>query len=517
MTNKLLTKTNKKIGLEEILYLFIIICPLLDAASFIFRNYFNTTISISTILRPIIPIVAIIYIFFKDKIKIPLIIGGITYAIYAFIHIYIFEFLKTECSYGNIIRELQYLVNYTFMIMNLFIYIYVFIFRKSETDKNKKIEKINKALLIAFTIYLLLMYVSIFTGTSSPTYTEDKMGYKGWFESGNSVGAIMVMLLFTLLPKINEKIDKKIKIWIIIDTILAGIYLSTLLGTRVGLFGFILTIGIYIICQILYTLYHKEKINKKILGIGIVVFASLTIIILVFGSITLNRRKLLKERNTEIFDEYINESAHVTGDILDYVKQIKNQEISDKYMSKEMQTALIDLYEFNNKHKISSTNMRAIQMVYHCFLIKEQNSIALILFGNGYMTHYREMIFEMEVPAFLFNFGIYGFILYFIPFFIIAIIGIYYCLKNLKKIKVETIMSVLGVCFAIAISFFSGYTFFNQSAATIITVMCVITIYEIIKMKGEKVEKDSIWNNESDFGWSRESTSRPSKQTSGKA
>ena len=160
--------------------------------------------------------------------------------------------------------------------------------------------------------------------------------------------------------------------------------------------------------------------------------------------------------------------------------------MSEEYMSKDVQAALIDLYNFNNNHKIPYTNMRMIQMVYHCSLVKEQSSLALILFGNGYMTHYYEMIFEMEVPAFLFNFGVYGFILYFMPFFIIAIVGIFYLIKNIKKISVEAIMSILGVSFAIATSLFSGYTFFNQSAATIITVMCVITINEIIKLKGEK-------------------------------
>lgn len=486
MTNKLSVKLNKKIGLEELLYVFIIICPVLDAVSFLFRNYFNTSISISTVLRPVIPIIVIIYIFFKDKIKIPLIIGGITYAIYAAIHLYIFNFLKTDSSYGNVIRELQYLVNYTFMILNLFIYIYVFIFRKNKEDRNKKIEMLKRSILISFTIYIIIMFISILTGTSSSTYTEDEIGYKGWFESGNSVGAIMIIMLFALLPKVSKKISKKMKIWLVIDIILAGVYLTTLLGTRVGLFGFILALGIYVILQVLYNLYHGERINKKILGIVTAMLATLAIIIVLFGSITITRRKLLKERSDDIFDESIGEASHVTGDALEYVNKIKSHNMSEEYMSKDVQAALIDLYNFNNKHKVSYTNMRAIQFVYHCSLIKEQKNILLILFGNGYMTHYREMIFEMEVPAFLFNFGIYGFILYFVPFLIISVVGIYYSIKNIKKVKVEAIMSVLSVCFAIAISFFSGYTFFNQSAATIITVMCVITINEIIKLKGEK-------------------------------
>ena len=65
-------KIKQIFNVENILYLFIIICPVLDMLSFIFRNIFNTNISPSTILRPIIPMAIILYIFLKDKIKIKL-------------------------------------------------------------------------------------------------------------------------------------------------------------------------------------------------------------------------------------------------------------------------------------------------------------------------------------------------------------------------------------------------------------------------------------------------------------
>ncbi|MCI8654738.1 MAG: hypothetical protein HFJ48_02525, partial [Clostridia bacterium] len=57
----------KKITLDKLLCTLIIICPILDIVSFIFRNTFETSISPSTILRPIIPIIVIIIIFIKDK------------------------------------------------------------------------------------------------------------------------------------------------------------------------------------------------------------------------------------------------------------------------------------------------------------------------------------------------------------------------------------------------------------------------------------------------------------------
>ena len=123
--------------MENLLCLLIIICPILDVSSFIFRNFFNTNFSISTFVRPIIPIIAITYIFFKDKIKPQIIIAGIAYLGYAICHVYIFYKIKTGCAYGNELREIQYLVNYTFMVMNLFIYIYFFVVKNREKENNQ--------------------------------------------------------------------------------------------------------------------------------------------------------------------------------------------------------------------------------------------------------------------------------------------------------------------------------------------------------------------------------------------
>ena len=116
----------EKVTIENMLCLLIVICPILDMTSFIFRNIFSTSISPSTFLRPIIPICAIIYIFIKKKMKLKLLAVAFIYGVYALIHLVLFNLVKTESSYSGIIHELQYLINYSFMILNLFIYIHIF-------------------------------------------------------------------------------------------------------------------------------------------------------------------------------------------------------------------------------------------------------------------------------------------------------------------------------------------------------------------------------------------------------
>ena len=75
----------------DIICVSVILNPIFDILSFIFRNYFETNISISTFLRPIIPVGCAIYFFVKSdkKEKLKLVGIGAIYLLYAIIHLYI--------------------------------------------------------------------------------------------------------------------------------------------------------------------------------------------------------------------------------------------------------------------------------------------------------------------------------------------------------------------------------------------------------------------------------------------
>ena len=62
-------KIKQIISIENALCFYIILCPILDIISFTFRNMFDTSISPSTFIRPIISIVVSITIFIKYKFK----------------------------------------------------------------------------------------------------------------------------------------------------------------------------------------------------------------------------------------------------------------------------------------------------------------------------------------------------------------------------------------------------------------------------------------------------------------
>lgn len=461
---------------ENILCLLIILCPILDITSFLFRNIFNTNFSPSTFLRPIIPTMVLLYLFFKKDTKFKMItIGfGVLYGIYAILHLYAYSMITTGSSYSGTVQEAQYLINYTYMIMNLWIYSIVF------KDSNN-LDKLSKSVLLANVIYIASIFLSILTKTSSSTYVEG-MGYKGWFESGNSLGAILILSLFVILKYVKDKKYRKIAIPAIFTE---GIFLTTLLGTRVGLFGFIITIVAYLLVEVIITLKQKQKINKKMVAGGIAGIAIISLVVITIGSTTMQRRKHLKDIEKNIVDISRNQEAHVTGDILKIKEMIENNTLEEGYMREAEKQSILDLYEIANQMQITNNDKRMQQLIYNIVLIKNQNNPFYLLVGNGHLSNFRELILEMEIPSFFLDFGIMGFVLYLLPFVSIFLYGIYFSIKNRAKMDAELFMYLLGSGFAFAISFFAGYTFFNSSNMMIIIVLNTLMLQKINVLKRE--------------------------------
>ena len=458
----------RKIHMDDILCFFIILSPLLDMLSFWFRHTFQeASVSPSTVLRPLIPIVILIILFWKKPIKGKVLIGGLIYGLYAIIHLYIFQQVKTESSYGGLTNELQYIVNYTFMILNLFIYWYVF--------RPKDSRKIRFSVCIALSIYIISIFLAILTKTSSSTYIEG-MGYKGWFESGNSLCAILCLCLCMVIPIVKER--KINAIWIPI-ILLTGVFLTTLVGTRTGLLGFGLILVVYLMAELVVSILKKNKINKKLMGAGIVVLLVSVVCVSIFGSKTLERRAHLHQIEANIQDEETGETAHISGDLLKLKEQIEQEALPESYMSKAAQQSILDLYQYAQEHQLANNDMRMQQYIYNQNLVKNQKSWVLFLFGNGYKAQFRELVMEMEIPAFLFNFGLLGFILYFGPFLALFAYFAYFGIRHIRQIDADYILLVFGLCLGFILSFMSGYTFFYASASLLIVAMNVLLFQKV--------------------------------------
>lgn len=110
----------------------------------------------------------------------------------------------------------------------------------------------QRAITSSVSIYIASILLAIITNTSSTTYIEGT-GIKGWFESGNSISAVLTLSIFVLLS--NK--DRNYRKIIIGEIIIMGIFLCILIGTRVGLFGFIVALLSFIFAEIV------RKDNKE--------------------------------------------------------------------------------------------------------------------------------------------------------------------------------------------------------------------------------------------------------------
>lgn len=442
------------------LYIFILINPIFDILSSLFNNI-GTVFTPSTIMRPIIPLILLIYIFITDKsIRGKGIILSITYLLYITIHLFFYKNMMKGISFGSVFHELQYLVNYTYLIFTGILFVYVFY---------KKKHQLVDYLFYYTIFYISSIYLAIISNTSSSSYVEG-LGYKGWYNTSGAIGAILITSLFVLLPYLAKKEIKVIyKFTFVLSIVL---YLCFLIGSRVGLFGSLLVLLIYGISNLTYYLINSKKINiKKYLPIIASSILILVVIFIFFGSYTLERRKQL----ADITDNKI----HISYDVLDIKKSIDNNTLESNYMSNEQKRAIISLYNYANENKMANTDLRTQQLVYHSYLYIYQRNIPLKLFGNGYLANFGALTLEMEGIALFFNFGIFGFILFAMPFLGIFIYGFYKGIKNIKKVDVEYIMYMSGIFTSYVISSLAGHVYFNTSVMPVIIIIHLLLLNKI--------------------------------------
>ena len=512
-------KTKNEFYIEYLICLFIIINPILDIISFLVRNkYYDNpgiTNSITSIIRPIIPALLSIFIFIKSssESKRRLLLLAFVYVLYAVEHMLLcFDNFK-EWSYGTPRQELSFILNYTFFIVTLVVLKSVIGVDSKLKIKRPKTDITNKnicnSVIIALAIYIISIFVSIFTKTSSYTYPEADIGFKGWIESGNCLSIFLILGFGILLSQINipkKKSEALLQIIYVLLAIITAIYMIFLMGTRAGLYGAFLVIAIWAILKLV--------IDKKIMLFisGLLVIILLGLGVFKFGTATQNRRNQLDQEKQEILEERAIEieqttketteesklheieegKNHVTKDIGTVHEKIKKGTVTNNYMTIPQKESVEKLYEEANKKQIDSNDNRSQQLIYHINLVKQERDIYKIFFGNGFQTPPGELILEKEFFALLFNFGICGFILYFGPVLGIVLLAIVKCLifiiknrkksfiSNLRSISTSTYMHIFEMLLVVVLSILIGYILFNVSNSTLIATI-IILLYNRIK------------------------------------
>ena len=438
---------NKEKALN-IFYIFILLQPLLDLITSLQTKFLHFPITLGIIVRGLLFIAGIVYIFFFSKSKYRK--KTIIYFIILFVYSLLYFITKTDMFSNKsfLLKEIIYMFKYYYFLV---IFPFLLIFFDEFKPNNRKI---FKALQIVFCSYCFVIMIANITGTAFGTYVGGK-GNTGWFFSGNEIG-IIVAILYTLpFLLINKALSYK---WLIY--IFPIVLAVEIIGTKTSMMGLLLPTSFFLGYYLIRIKDGKTKQFVMTLSMLLLIFASssnLPVITNIKNSMIRYDTRQVNKKNHKELEEY-------SDDML--VSVI----FSDR-----------DLFKKN------------IKKIYCNSPIKDK------LFGIGFVNRSSinnkkiNKLIEMDYYEILYRYGIVGFTIYMMPivWFVITVLLLAIKIKfrfNMKQL-VLGYMSSIGLC----IAFLVGHTLGAPAVSGYLSISMVMLIYYLengyykIKLNDNKI------------------------------
>lgn len=476
-----MSERKQKIILKIIL-IFILLQPFLDILSRL--AILDVIPNISTYLKPVFVFGVMGYLlWFYSPNKKGWYIYILSFIIFMIGHSYILYMLLIENSV--ILHEIRFMINIAYMIA-LFIILYTLYYHTK--DKEGMFKKIKNTLFYTFFIYFSLYLIAILTGTSGMTYEyadKYKLGYKGWYDSGQILGhAFSIMfpiILYGILKPKNHKILR------VVFMVMALICVS-LLGTKVPYFITLIVLFLYLII-VLFIKFFNREFERNWFNIFLVVCSIVGLLStykytpVAYNTDINNKNALIELSNYDLnsisgkkkknYDEL--KKKHKSSDI-DYLKKYDSwgDEASDY------------LEELFYEGKVHPSNTRAKQLVYSHkkFMLADWQ---YKLFGIGFLNQDSTLSLERDFFMALYNFGILGFLLFLSIPIVEFIKSFNFIVKNLKKIDLETYMLFMGIGIFFCISIYAGYTYIYTNFS-----IFLVLLFMMLKLKIDVISSQNV-------------------------
>ncbi len=389
---------------------FIIIQPFIDVLTPTVNT--NLPITIGIIIRTLFLLFILYYSLFVEKtnIKNKLIILTLT-GIYSLLYLTNIVISK---DISVLFTELQFLVKIFYFPLLLF---YI-----------PKVQ-INKKLLVnMLVIYSLLIFIPTIFNINLDAYTQGKVGSAGWFNSANSVSAIISILLPILLMfTFNKKIHNKLYLLCVIPLFMIGSKF-----TIIALVFSLLLILIHSLPKIKMT---KTKLSLTLISVVIIIVTSIIFIpkTSFYKNIIIHADFLGINEVTDLF-HYDAINRFIFSDRLTYLEETNNNYINADLSDKLLGIGTIENYNTENE---------------------------------------RNKMIEMDVFDIFYRLGIIGFIIYLT--IIITII---------KKIDINCNFEYkISLLLIILLIFLVGHTLSEPSVSIYITIIILNTLKQKATIK----------------------------------
>ena len=459
---------------------FVLLQPFLDILSRL--AIIDVIPNISTFIKPLFIFgITFILLFKYNPFKRKWIAYIILFLLFIICHNYLLYNLKVGSSL--IIAETRFVINIAYMIA---VCISLFTLIHYSKDKEATFKKIKYTVIVTFGIYFCLYLIAILTGTSALTYEysdKTKLGYKGWYDSGQILGHSLSMffpiILYYILKPNNHKIIRLL-------LLAFSIVCVSLLGTKVPYFITLIVLILYLIIIIVLKIIHKDFISSKYN----ILIVSISIIVMIatyqLTPVAFNTK--INNKNAEATLEAYNlDSSSGKNHKVNYKKLLKkypNANELKKYYNWHL-AASDALYEQFVDGKIHPSDTRSKNLYYNFYKYK-LSDMKYKLFGIGFLNQDSKtdsMVIERDFFMAFINFGIIGFVLFLsIPIYIF-ISTLIFLIKNIKRPDFELIMLFMSLGIFFCISIYAGYTYIYTNFSIFLSLLlALITLKkEILK------------------------------------
>ena len=418
----------KKLNILEIV---LILSPIIDILTSVSQRTLNIDISLGLIIRSFLLFFMTAFTLVESNYK----YKKVTIGYLLLVSIYSILFCGSMyLNKGNqfIISEIKNLIKaFYFPICLVAILNYV------ETRKYK----INlKLIFFVMLEYLVLLFIPSILNLGYESYAEDKIGTIGWFFSANEISSIYSILI-VLVVFSYKYIKNKI---IYFGLIIISFYTVLQIGTKMPAISTLIVVFVFIIFYLIKYINLKEKKYIKDLYVGIGIFSIFVIIFMTSPVL----------KNFDIYKNYListREKQEVNELNLDSINEKAEENIND--------VNIVINEDNKNEYKDNNLTSDEIATIIHSGRLETVNRVnykfknsnfynKLIGLGRIDIENNDEFLTEIDYIDILFNYGIVGFIIYFIPAIIMGIIII----KKIFKSKIKLLLcDDYKVCYVIII------------------------------------------------------------------
>ena len=434
----------KKIN-DKIIYYSILFFPLIDLLTSIMTDR-GINVSIGLIIKSLyLMYIGILYIYYNRRNVINLTILGICVIIIGLNIINNFNLIYPAFNFSYISILVKYVY---FVVMALFFLYYI-------KEKDMKLSHLK----FPIKIVLLSLVIASITNTAMLSYSSSGgLGTSGWYFSANELGSLLTLLYpVSIYLFFHHEDGKKYEF---IYVVLNALYL-VLLGTKVGLIGFLLVTGCYVIYRLLFIKKYSYK-NGLII----------TLLMLIVTGCFWNEIPCIK--NIQNKYDYIQLPPEMKEDEPDLI--VEEEDVADEmiYSGRNRYQEKMNLLK-NEEKQMNTTS----KYLYNKFV------------GKIYLQNNNVFIIERDFHDVYYIFGILGLILVIYIILMIFIRNILKCIFKINNIKF--MLLAMSTTLVIAIAFISGHTIMSPMVSFYLAVVLGFTNRELRSEKQKT--KDTILIN----------------------